>query len=134
MFLKNRKPRLPKKRVQRATPVAHMMMVDRVMVGPENLERRNRQQKRTCGREQRVSVAQCFARLIQVLEDVQHQHERIRHRRTKITVEWSDSDSRAMRALRIDHPFVGFAAIHLAALRKPSEQQTITTSHADSAT
>src|SRR5258708_2274463 len=119
MFLKNRKPRLPEKWMQRAAAVARMVMVDRVVVGPENLECRNCQQKRPCGREQRVSMAQCFAGLIQVLEDVQHQHERIRHRRTKITVEWSDSDSRAMWALRIDHPFVGVHPIHLAEFRTP---------------
>ncbi len=120
--------------MQRAAPVAHMMMVDRVVVGPENLERRNRQQKRPRGPEQRVSMVQCFTRIIQMLENVQHQDERIRRGRTKITVEWSDADSRAMRALRIYQPFVGFNAFHLAEFRKPIEKQTITTSHVEDAT
>ena len=51
-FLKNRETRLPEEWTQCAAPVARTVMVDRVVVSPENLERWNREKKRPRGREQ----------------------------------------------------------------------------------
>ena len=132
-FLENFKTSFLEQRVQRAAPVPQVVVVDEVVIGPEALKRGNGYQQSSSGCEQRVRMPQSFAWIIHMLEDIEHQDERIGNWCLKMGVKRNDLNAIAVRTLKVHDSRIGFDALHIAEFREPVKKETIAAAHVQDA-
>ena len=74
-------------------------------------------------------MAQRFARIIEMLKNVEHENQGETFCRAEASVKGSDSDAVVVGTQRVDKSRVGFDACYLAKLRKAVEEESVTATY-----
>ena len=82
-----------------AAGVSESVVIELVVPGPEDRERRDRDEYDSLRRKQGPNQPQTFHRIVEVLENIQHQDEVKRPDRRKWCVEWNMVDASEGRSL-----------------------------------
>jgi hypothetical protein len=74
-------------------------------------------------------MTQRFARIIEMLENVEHENQRETFCGAKVNIKGSDSDAVAVGTLQVNKSCVGFDACYLAELREAVEEESVSATY-----